>query len=109
MADIPTTRYVKRDDVHVAYQVIGEGPVDVVWVPGFVSHMEAGWQNPHGAALLRRLSSFCRLILFDKRGTGMSDRGSQIITLDQRMHDSRACASLWCSFAIISEATAYRA
>ena len=70
MADIPTTRYVKSDDVHVAYQVIGDGPVDVLWVPGFVSHMEAGWQNPQGAALLRRLSSFCRLILFDKRGTG---------------------------------------
>jgi hypothetical protein len=61
MADIPTTRYVKSDVVHVAYQVIGEGPVDVLWVPGFVSHMEAGWQNPQGAALLRRLSSFCRL------------------------------------------------
>jgi pimeloyl-ACP methyl ester carboxylesterase len=83
MAEIPTTRYVKSDDVHVAYQVIGEGPVDVLWVPGFVSHMEAGWQNPQGAALLRRLSSFCRLILFDKRGTGMSDRGSQIFTLEQ--------------------------
>jgi hypothetical protein len=64
-----TTRYVKSDDVHVAYQVIGDGPVDVLWVPGFVSNMEAGWQNPHMAALLRRLASFCRLILFDKRGT----------------------------------------
>jgi class 3 adenylate cyclase len=87
MADSPRTRYVKSDDVHVAYQVIGDGPVDVLWVPGFVSNMEAGWQNPHMAALLRRLSSFCRLILFDKRGTGMSDRGSQIFTLEQRMHD----------------------
>jgi len=90
MADIPTTRYVKSDDVHVAYQVIGDGPVDVLWVPGFVSHMEAAWQNPHAAAQMRRLSSFCRLILFDKRGTGMSDRGSQIFTLEQRMHDVQA-------------------
>jgi class 3 adenylate cyclase/pimeloyl-ACP methyl ester carboxylesterase len=90
MADIPTTRYVKSDDVHVAYQVVGDGPVDVLWVPGFVSHMEAGWQSPQTATFLRRLSSFCRLILFDKRGTGMSDRGSQIFTLEQRMHDVQA-------------------
>jgi class 3 adenylate cyclase/pimeloyl-ACP methyl ester carboxylesterase len=90
MADIPTTRYVKSDDVHVAYQVNGDGPVDLLWVPGFVSHMEAGWQNPQTAGILRRLSSFSRLILFDKRGTGMSDRGSQIFTLEQRMHDVRA-------------------
>src|SRR6202140_3016213 len=90
MATIPATRYVKSDDVHVAYQVIGEGPVDLLWVPGFVSHMEAGWQSPETAAFIRRLASFCRLILFDKRGTGMSDRGSQIFTLEQRMHDVRA-------------------
>ena len=79
MADIPTTRYVKSDDVHVAYQVIGDGPLDLLRVPGFVSNMEAGWQSPPVASFIRRLSSFCRLILFDKRGTGMSDRGSQNI------------------------------
>src|SRR5580692_12427305 len=90
MSTIPATRYVKSDDVHVAYQVIGEGPVDLLWVPGFVSHMEAGWQSPETASFIRRLASFCRLILFDKRGTGMSDRGSQIFTLEQRMHDVRA-------------------
>ena len=91
MTAIPTTRYVKSDDVHVAYQVIGDGPVDVLWVPGFVSHVEAGLaKSPQRAAFLRRLSSFCRLILFDKRGTGMSDRGSQIFTLEQRMHDVQA-------------------
>src|SRR5271169_803650 len=90
MADIPTTRYVKSDDVHVAYQVIGDGPLDLLWVPGFVSNMEAGWQSPPVASFIRRLSSFCRLILFDKRGTGMSDRGSQIFTLEQRMHDVQA-------------------
>jgi class 3 adenylate cyclase/alpha-beta hydrolase superfamily lysophospholipase len=90
MSTIPATRYVKSDDVHVAYQVIGEGPVDLLWVPGFVSHMEAGWQSPETASFIRRLASFCRLILFDKRGTGMSDRGSQIFTLEQRMHDVQA-------------------
>jgi pimeloyl-ACP methyl ester carboxylesterase len=90
MAAIPTTRYVKSDDVHIAYQVIGDGPLDLLWVPGYVSHVEATWQSPQHAAFIRRLASFCRLILFDKRGTGMSDRGSQIFTLEQRMHDVQA-------------------
>jgi len=89
MPAIPATHYVKSDDVHVAYQVLGEGPLDLLLVPGFVSHIEAAWQSPDTAAFLRRLASFCRLILFDKRGTGMSDRGSQIFTLEQRMHDVR--------------------
>jgi len=86
----PTTRYVKSDEVYIAYQVLGEGPLDLLFVPGFVSHVEAAWQLPALAAFLGRLASFCRLILFDKRGTGMSDRGSQIFTLEQRMHDVKA-------------------
>ena len=90
MTAIPTTRYVRSDDVHVAYQVIGDGPLDLLWVPGYVSHVEAAWHSPQHAAFIRRLASFCRLILFDKRGTGMSDRGSQIFTLEQRMHDVHA-------------------
>src|SRR5262245_48743679 len=90
MSAIPTTRYVRSDDVHVAYQVIGDGPFDLLWVPGYVSHVEAAWHSPQHAAFMRRLASFCRLILFDKRGTGMSDRGSQIFTLEQRMHDVHA-------------------
>jgi len=90
MAAIPATRYVKSDDVHVAYQVLGDGPLDLLWVPGFVSNVEATWQSPEMAAFTRRLASFCRLIVFDKRGTGMSDRGSQIFTLEQRMHDVQA-------------------
>jgi class 3 adenylate cyclase/pimeloyl-ACP methyl ester carboxylesterase len=90
MAAIPATRYVKSDDIHVAYQVLGEGPLDLLLVPGFVSHIEAVWQSVEASAFLRRLASFCRLILFDKRGTGMSDRGSQNFTLEQRMHDVRA-------------------
>ncbi len=86
----PATHYVKSDDVHIAYQVIGDGPLDLLFVPGFVSHIEATWQSPTRSSFFRRLASFSRLILFDKRGTGMSDRGSQIFTLEQRMHDVRA-------------------
>jgi class 3 adenylate cyclase len=88
--ETPETRYAKSGDVHIAYQVTGEGPLDLVFVPGFVSHLEAGWQLPDYADFLRRLASFSRLILFDKRGTGMSDRTSQLFTLEQRMDDLRA-------------------
>ena len=87
MTENPTTRYVKSDDVHIAYQVFGEGPFDLLFVPGFVSNVEATWRSPDLSAFFRRLASFCRVILFDKRGTGMSDRGSQNFTLEQRMHD----------------------
>jgi class 3 adenylate cyclase len=87
MAEVPSTHYVKSDDVYIAYQVLGEGPLDLIFVPGFVSNVEAIWQSPNRSAFFRRLASFCRVILFDKRGTGMSDRGSQIFTLEQRMHD----------------------
>ena len=90
MADLPATRYVKSDDVHIAYQVFGEGSLDLLFVTGFVSNIEAIWQSPDHSAFFRRLGSFCRVILFDKRGTGMSDRGSQIFTLEQRMHDVQA-------------------
>ncbi len=85
----PVTHYVKSDDVHIAYQVVGDGPLDLLFVPGFVSHIEANWESPVRSSFFRRLASFSRLILFDKRGTGMSDRGSQIFTLEQRMHDVR--------------------
>jgi pimeloyl-ACP methyl ester carboxylesterase len=90
MAEIPVTHYVKSDDVHIAYQVIGDGPRDLLFVPGFVSNVEALWQSPARAAFFRRLATFARVIMFDKRGTGMSDRGSQIFTLEQRMHDVQA-------------------
>jgi class 3 adenylate cyclase len=83
------TRYAKSGDVHIAYQVTGGGPFDLVWVPGFVSHLEADWDNPGRARILERLGSFCRLIRFDKRGTGLSDRVA-IPTLEQRMDDVRA-------------------
>src|SRR5436305_12633927 len=90
MAEVPSTHYVKSDDVYIAYQVLGEGPLDLMFVPGFVSNVEAIWRSPNRSRFLRRLASFCRLIVFDKRGTGMSDRGSQIFTLEQRMHDVQA-------------------
>ena len=66
----PETRYAKSGDVNIAYQVIGEGVLDVVLVPGFVSHLEIDWELPSYAHFFRRLASFSRLILFDKRGTG---------------------------------------
>jgi class 3 adenylate cyclase/pimeloyl-ACP methyl ester carboxylesterase len=90
MAEVPATHYVKSDGIHIAYQVLGEGPFDLLFVPGFISNVEAIWRSPDLSAFFRRLASFCRLILFDKRGTGMSDRGSQIFTLEQRMHDVQA-------------------
>lgn len=86
----PETRYAKSGDVHIAYQVTGAGTLDLVFVPGFVSHVEASWQSPAIAKFFARLASFARLILFDKRGTGLSDRTSQIFTLEQRMDDVRA-------------------
>jgi pimeloyl-ACP methyl ester carboxylesterase len=90
MVEMPETHYVKSDDVHIAYQVLGEGPRDVLFVPGFVSNIEALWRSPDQSAFFGHLASFCRLILFDKRGTGMSDRGAQDFTLEQRMHDVQA-------------------
>jgi pimeloyl-ACP methyl ester carboxylesterase len=84
------TRDAKSGDVHIAYQVLGDGPPDVVFVPGFVSNVEANWQSPNRAKFFHRLASFSRLILFDKRGTGLSDRSSQVFTLEQRMDDVRA-------------------
>ena len=90
MMDVPKTRYAKSGDVHIAFQVVGEGPLDLVYVPGFVSHIEYEWEQPRAAKFLQRLASFSRLIRFDKRGTGLSDRVSGIPTLEQRMDDVRA-------------------
>lgn len=86
----PTTRYAKSGDVHIAYQVFGEGPLDLVFVPGFISHIENYWDEPGFARWLRRLGSFARVVLFDKRGTGLSDRVSDLQGMDQRMDDVRA-------------------
>jgi class 3 adenylate cyclase len=88
----PKTRYAKSGDVNIAYQVVGEGPVDVVYVPGWVSNLELNWEQPSYARFLRRLASFSRLMLFDKRGTGLSDRVpvDDLPTLEERMDDVRA-------------------
>jgi pimeloyl-ACP methyl ester carboxylesterase len=87
---LPETRYAKSGDVHIAYQVIGNGPIDLVFVPGFISHVDHVWDEPRWAGFLERLASFSRLICFDKRGTGLSDRVSAIPTLEERMDDVRA-------------------
>jgi pimeloyl-ACP methyl ester carboxylesterase len=85
------TRYaVSADDTNIAYQVHGEGPLDLVLVSGFVSHVELIWEEPSIARFLRRLSSFSRLILFDKRGQGLSDRLGRPPTLEESMDDLRA-------------------
>lgn len=81
------TRYAKNGDINVAYQVFGEGDVDLVFVPGFISHIENYWDEPRFAQWLRRLGSFSRVILFDKQGTGLSDRSSKLPGMDERMDD----------------------
>lgn len=88
----PTTRYAKSGEVRVAYQVVGHGPVDLVFVPGFISNLEIHWEYPGFARLLQRLGTFARVIQFDKRGTGLSDRVDthHLPNLETRMDDVRA-------------------
>lgn len=88
----PRTHYVQNGDVDIAYQVVGDGPIDIVFVMGWVSHLEYFWKHHLFASFLERLASFSRLILFDKRGTGLSDRVpiDRLPTLEQRMDDVRA-------------------
>jgi pimeloyl-ACP methyl ester carboxylesterase len=88
----PETQYARSGDVNIAYQTVGEGPRGLVYVPGWVSNVELMWEEPAFARFLERLASFSRLILFDKRGTGLSDRVSndELPTLEQRMDDVRA-------------------
>lgn len=83
------THYAKNGDVHIGYQTFGEGDIDLVFVPGFISHVEHYWDEPNFARLLRRLGSFSRVIMFDKQGTGLSDRVSELPGLDERMDDVR--------------------
>ena len=88
----PETRYAKSGDLNIAYQVVGEGPFDLIYVPGWISNVELNWEEPSHAHVLERLSSFSRLILFDKRGTGLSDPVplDAMPTLEERMDDVRA-------------------
>src|SRR4029078_8777551 len=82
----------KSGKLHIAYQVVGEGPIDLVYVPGWVSHVELAWGEREPASFSQRLAPFSRLIRFDKRGTGLSDRVSddQLPTLEERIDDLRA-------------------
>jgi pimeloyl-ACP methyl ester carboxylesterase len=82
--------YARSGDVNVAYEVVGDGPIDLVLVSGFVSHLEHDWDEPRSAHFLERLASFSRLIRFDKRGTGLSDRPGGLPDLETRMDDVRA-------------------
>ncbi len=85
----PETKYVRSGDVHIAYQVVGDGPIDIVYVPGWVSHVELCWEEPTYARFLNQIASFSQLIMFDKRGTGLSDRvpNDQLPTLEERTND----------------------
>jgi len=85
----PEIKYARNGDVSIAYQVLGKGPVDIIYVPPFVSNLDLQWQEPEQARYLQRLASFSRLVMFDKRGTGLSDR-TGIATLEERMDDVRA-------------------
>jgi pimeloyl-ACP methyl ester carboxylesterase len=89
---LPETRYALSDDVNIAYQVMGAGPVDIIMVPGVVSHVEFLHEVSGYTAFLRRLSAFARVVTFDKRGQGLSDRTSDAPSLEQRMDDVRAVA-----------------
>jgi pimeloyl-ACP methyl ester carboxylesterase/class 3 adenylate cyclase len=88
--ETPETRYALNGDVAIAYQVIGDGPHDLLLIPGFISNVELAWEEPGLAAWYRDLGSFCRLIVFDKRGTGLSDRFTGAPDLETRMDDARA-------------------
>ncbi|MET0553111.1 MAG: alpha/beta fold hydrolase [Vicinamibacteria bacterium] len=87
---VPRVRYARSGSVNIAYQVVGDGPLDLVFVMGWVSHLEYFWSEPSFARFLTRLASFSRLILLDKRGTGLSDPVAELPTLEQRMDDVRA-------------------
>src|SRR2546421_3240689 len=86
------THYARSGGINIAYQVVGEGALDLVYVPGWVSNVEGAWEEPTSERFLRRLARFSRLILFDKRGTGLSDPvpESRLPTLEERMDDVRA-------------------
>ena len=86
----PETHYAHSGNLSIAYQVIGNGPIDLVVVPGWISNIEVFWEDPHVARFFEKLATFSRLILFDKRGTGLSDRSIEAATLEERMDDMRA-------------------
>ena len=86
----PEIRYAKSGDVHIAYQVFGAGSPDLVYIPGFISNIETYWEWPEFAGWLHQIGTRARVIMFDKRGTGLSDRLGRLPNFDQRMDDARA-------------------
>jgi len=88
--NLPKTKYARSGDVRIAYQITGEGAFDVIWAPGTMSHLDLDWEIPQRALFFERFSKFCRLIRFDKRGTGLSDRPVHMATLEERTDDIRA-------------------
>ena len=87
---LPQTRYAQSGDVSIAYQVLGDGPIDLILVPGYISHIEFAHELPGFSPFMRRLASFARVITFDKRGQGLSDRMAGVPSLELRMDDVRA-------------------
>src|SRR5947199_8522286 len=83
----PETMYARSGDLHIAYQVVGDGPIDLVYVPSWISQVEHYWEEPSVARYFNRLASFSRLIMFDRRGSGMSDPTSRVPTLEEQMDD----------------------
>src|SRR2546421_436051 len=103
---LPETRFAKAGDLSIAYQVLGDGDVDVILVPQWLSNIEQYWENAAASYFLRRIASFSRLICFDKRGTGLSDPVPATQTLEERMDDvlspglarEEACRHWWGRF-----------
>ena len=85
--DVPTTRFIQHGGTHLAYQTVGAGPPDMVFIPGYTGHLELRWEDPDLTNLYRRLARSCRLILFDKRGTGMSDRDQGMPRIEDQVDD----------------------
>jgi pimeloyl-ACP methyl ester carboxylesterase len=101
----PETHYARSGDVNIAYQVVGDGPRDLVVVPGWISNIDVFWEEPRVARFFERLASFSRLILFDKRGTGLSDRVTDMPNLETRMDDVRAVMDAVASMCALFAAT----
>src|SRR5437763_10932384 len=87
MSMAPVTKYARSGDLHIAYQVVGDGPIDLVYVPSWISQVEHYWEEPSIARYFGRLASFSRLIMFDRRGSGLSDPVVRVPTLEEQMDD----------------------
>src|SRR5271169_210355 len=95
----PETRYANSSDVHIAYQMVGDGPLDLIFVPGFVSNVELAWESPGQTHFLSRLAAFSRLIRFDKRGVGLSDGGAMSMLFAATYPERTRALTLYGSYA----------